>query len=69
MTRCLVPFCRRNKSLPEGHEWICGKHWPLTSKKLRRLYFLCKRRQLHHTAWGLWCRLREQAIERAGGLQ
>lgn len=32
---CCVPYCRRTiaaAKLPEGHEWICGKHWPLVSK-------------------------------------
>jgi hypothetical protein len=40
---CAVPFCRRTTGKPYD-EWICGKHWPLVPKKLRRLHSLAKRR-------------------------
>lgn len=37
---CCVPFCRRTRRMEDGMkpetEWICGKHWPLVSKTLRR---------------------------------
>lgn len=38
---CVVPFCRRTAArerYPGASEWICGKHWPQTRARLRRLY-------------------------------
>lgn len=35
--RCCVPFCGRSfKRLCEGEKTICGKHWRLADKSLRR---------------------------------
>lgn len=43
---CCVPFCRRTiarSRLPDEHnEWICGKHWPLVSRRLKAEYRLAK---------------------------
>ena len=45
---CCIPFCRRTRKPWEGmnetSEWICGKHWPLVSKTLRRRDSLFLRR-------------------------
>jgi len=44
---CLVPFCRRTaarEKYPAATQIICGKHYRLADKRLRRLYRLCVRR-------------------------
>jgi hypothetical protein len=80
--RCLVPFCRRTRGdrkgdpIGPGDEWVCGPHWSVTDRALRRLYSLCRRRT--RRGWtdrdwrglqvGLWHRLKRQATERAVGL-
>lgn len=81
---CVVPFCRRtiarrrlNVSLQdlEYTEWLCGKHWVLTDRKLRLAKFRRERlfrrygdmRHLQR-AWSIWKLLRRQAIERAAGI-
>lgn len=34
---CCVPHCRRTRKNPDGYKaWICGKHWQLVPKHLRR---------------------------------
>lgn len=36
---CCVPFCRRTigaAKLAPNSEWVCGKHWPLVPKRLKR---------------------------------
>ncbi|WP_226576432.1 hypothetical protein [Acuticoccus sediminis] len=42
-TPCAVPFCRRSRGIRKGEtrpaeEWICGDHWTLVSKHLRRRF-------------------------------
>lgn len=32
---CCIPFCRRTTK-HECQEWICGKHWPLVPRHMRR---------------------------------
>lgn len=44
---CCVPFCRRTiaaEKIAPNTEWICGRHWPLVSRKLKAEYRLAKRR-------------------------
>ena len=77
-TRCSVPGCNRTTK-PLYVEWVCGKHWSLTSHVWRRR--LARIRHRRHYAVGLqqrrrllaldarmWVRLRNQAIERAVGV-
>lgn len=72
--RCIVPFCNRTRGdrkgdpLRPGMEWICGVHWRMTSRTWRRRYALIKRRERYDLAAGMWCRLKDQAIERATGV-
>ena len=73
---CLVPGCRRTR-LHAGGEWICGDHWRLTDRHVRRTLFRAVKRFRHggekaetfaSVARQCWRRLKTQAIERAGGL-
>lgn len=66
--RCSVPFCGRTTGEPFT-EWVCGNHWRLVPKRLRRLYALAKRRRKpsHVLDW-LWQRCKVSAIEAAGGI-
>lgn len=41
---CCVPFCRRTVKAGGFKEWVCGKHWPLVPRDLKRSYTLAKRR-------------------------
>lgn len=42
---CCVPFCSRTTRPERGFtEWVCGKHWPLVSRRRKRAYSLTKRR-------------------------
>jgi hypothetical protein len=70
--QCLVPFCRRTirrTALPPEHnEWICGKHWTVTSVTWRRRRALFRRRGRRDLEAMMWKRLKRQAIERAAGL-
>lgn len=67
---CCVPFCRRTSRNPDGWaEWICGKHWSTTSKRVRAAYHRRKRRARQtrseddcRKAAALWERLRHQAM-------
>lgn len=66
---CIVPSCRRTcdpSRFPNGqayNEWICGKHWSLVPKRLRRLYSLAKRRKKPASVLGyLWGKCREAAF-------
>ena len=67
---CLVPFCNRtHKSFPSPEvEWICQKHWAMTSRSTRRFFFLAKRRQRWKTYDQIWNKLKKQAIERSLGI-
>lgn len=75
---CVVPFCRRTRGLRKGEaclpgEWICGDHWRLVDRRLKRLRSLNRRRyKLTRKGVVRECRLWEwckrQAIERAGGI-
>lgn len=44
---CCVPFCARWSTLfPPGEEWMCGRHWRLADRSLRR-FFRVRLRQLY----------------------
>ena len=77
--RCIVPFCRRTAPragrFAGDDEFICGKHWLLVDRRLKRLYRRVRARarclndfrSMRATA-RVWWRCKRQAIERAGGL-
>jgi len=66
---CEVPFCRHGtRRYPAGSRWVCADHWRLTSKSWRRRLRLFRKRRRYDLAGIMWDRLRDQAIERAGGL-
>jgi hypothetical protein len=73
---CLVPFCQRTTRAGRWSEWVCGEHWRLTDRRLRRLLGRVHRnirregdRQcLAALEARLWERLKRQAAERAVGL-
>jgi hypothetical protein len=74
---CQVPGCGITAAADFADEIVCRKHWALTDKRLRRLFFRCKRvmdreppryaaaRRVYDRTWG---RLVQQAIERAVGI-
>lgn len=76
---CAVPFCRRwrgdRKDDPVSaySEWICGDHWRLVDRRLRRLFKRMQRRlragalcaSPHRLHDYVWERMKRQAIERA----
>jgi hypothetical protein len=64
---CCVPGCKRTTKRAFT-EWVCGKHWSLTSRVWRRRMFRFRRHHRVDLADRMWCRLRDQAIERAMGL-
>lgn len=76
---CCVPFCRRTSTLFRD-EWICGEHWRLVDRDLKRLrtrlLIRFKRRpqtMAVRRAWlrieqATWRRMKRQAIERATGI-
>ncbi len=81
MTRlsCCVLFCRRTRGdrkgdpLRPGMEWICGPHWRLVDKSIKRLRAANRRRHgkslLAHKIDGvLWRRAKNQAIQRGVGI-
>lgn len=69
-TPCCIPFCRRSCG-DAYEEWICGKHWSTTSKRLRSIYHKRKRRWTKgdHSQGPklsrIWERLKRQAMEGA----
>jgi hypothetical protein len=68
---CAVPFCRHTiaqRRVPRSSEWICAKHWLATSKAWRRRLYLFRRRGRFDLSDRMWLRLKDQAIERAGGI-
>lgn len=63
-----MPFCRRTSTLFPG-EWICGEHWRLVDRSLKRL-----RTRLLKRARAAWQKrhgatLAAQADLRIGGLE
>ena len=79
---CLVPFCRRTGKREPGHsedvELLCGKHWRLADKWLRRRFGRLERllqRGVQGSArdkatrlyFAHWDRIKGQAITRAMG--
>lgn len=70
-TVCAVPFCRRTcRESARYAEYLCAVHWPLTDRRLRRLFFRVRHR-INRGRPGLiglenriWERLKEQAILR-----
>lgn len=81
--RCCVPFCRHTRAVPSTwtstHEWICGDHWRAIDKPYRRVWGRYKRKWrrfgpaitemvMTDAEYRVWCRLKRQAIERAGGI-
>ena len=71
---CCVPFCRRTTLNKHGwSEWICGDHWRLIPKPLRRVQGRINRRARRGLAVAgergdrIWNRLKRAAIERALG--
>jgi hypothetical protein len=75
--RCVVPFCRRTTArFKPPTEWICGDHWRLVRKVMRRVYGRRKKewRRYHHEHDGiacdrLWAFVKRRAIEAAGGIR
>lgn len=80
--RCVVPFCRRTagqrkhwRPITADTQWLCGDHWRLVDKRLRRLVRKAQRhfhavgtdRALKLDLW-LWDRCKRQAIERGMGI-
>jgi hypothetical protein len=69
--RCAVPFCRRTTArFRPPTEWICGDHWRLVPKVMRRVHG----RRYHHEHDGiacdrLWALVKRSAIEAAGGIR
>ena len=45
---CCVPFCRRTSTLFKS-EWLCGMHWRLVDRALKR--FRTKRLRQLYRAW------------------
>jgi hypothetical protein len=78
---CLVPFCRRTRKREQFREWLCGKHWALVDRQLRRRFARSRRlwnkavrlnraeamRAIDRMARRLWDEIKAQAIERAMG--
>lgn len=79
---CEVPFCRRTARADKyepGVRIICGKHWRLADRSLRRRWSRLKRllkrgvtsrveQRLIYLCNRLWERALKQAIERAMGV-
>lgn len=45
-TSCAVPGCRRTTKQDSNEwpaEWVCGKHWPLVSRRLKKKYSTVRR--------------------------
>jgi hypothetical protein len=69
--RCLVPFCRRsrgdrkNDPVDRYDEWLCGEHWRLVDRRIRRLHRRAQRLGRAPVARWLWERAKTQALSRA----
>lgn len=78
-TSCIVPFCRRTSTVMPG-EWVCGEHWRLVDRGLKRVRTRLIRRWRRNGRWdapdhavdrtlnAIWRRMKRQAIERASGV-
>jgi len=74
--RCGVPGCRRTFRADGCDERVCGRHWRLADRRLRRLVtkVRAKARRLGWSAQlialdqRLWTKGKAQVIERAMGL-
>lgn len=70
---CVVPHChrwchkRRRDRLVS--EFMCGQHWVLTDKRLRRLFRKARKLELWRVENRVWKWLRSQAIERGAGFR
>lgn len=67
-TPCVVPGCARSQKGARYPEFVCSKHWPATSRDVRRLMFRARRRKDWELAAQCWRKLKRQAIERGAGL-
>lgn len=77
---CCIPFCRRGTTkFPGSAEIICGPHWRLAPKALRRrlskVRRLAKResdpvrlQRLETLDWRLWDRIKAASTEAAMGV-
>lgn len=75
---CEVPFCKRTApaKLHESVKIICGKHSQLADARVLRIYRKARRRHRRdpndeaaiRIMIRMWERIREQAIQRAGGI-
>jgi hypothetical protein len=36
-SRCIVPFCKNSSAKWSGNDYICGPHWKLVPRKLKRI--------------------------------
>lgn len=68
--RCCVPFCNATvKAKPGDSEVICVEHWKATSSVWRRRYAKIRKAGYPGPTAHMWQKLKEQAIERAAGIQ
>lgn len=72
---CQVPGCRRTRGQRKGEppltpttEWICGDHWRMVPRELRRLLFTARRRRRQRLHALAWRRAKRAAVERAAGI-
>ncbi len=77
---CCVPFCRRTTAAGRFDEWLCAKHWPLVSIRLKARKRKAQRLLQRALARGLdkpmiaaraaatWEASKVEAIERAVGI-
>ena len=77
---CCVPFCRRTTAAGRFDEWLCAKHRPLVSARLKARKRKAQRPLLRAHARGLdkpliaaraaatWQACKAEAIERAAGI-
>lgn len=82
---CLVPFCRswrgdrKDDPIRGGMEWICGVHWSLVPRRLKRRRAQLRRiasrttdaarlRRIDLADRRLWQSCKAAAVEAAGGI-
>lgn len=70
---CAVPYCRRGSTrFPPGWEFLCGIHWRLVDKALKRLRTKARRKRegarYNRLEALIWRKMKRQAIERAAGI-
>lgn len=70
MQQCIVPFCNHKRKCEDPHsEWICGEHWRLVPRRLKRLKRRAKAKHKPEAVqWFIWRMCKKTAIERAGGI-